>query len=285
MINRVKLNLFWKVVLFYIIVYYGGLVLLFPAVSQWAVLAPKPLPMPAASLSMYRLLILAGLFIYVSSSAGRRKAFLDPLYRFFGTPGTQREMMARRAVLALLPLAVGAAYYVDGLPSLSSPSGVRIQHPAMPRKFEKLVSPARHPGEAAVKAFQAARAEAGEEKPGPAEAPARLVDQNMREGAALYAINCRPCHGMQANGAGPMARGFRLKPADFRDPGLLPTVVESYAFWRVSKGGPGLPSASTPWDSAMPIWELDLPEEARWKVLLGEYFISGVSPREPEKRE
>lgn len=285
MINKVKLNLFWKVVLFYIIVYYGGLVLIFPAVSQWAVQAPKPLSMPAASLAMYRLLILAGLFIYISSSAGRRKTFLDPLFRFFGTPGTRREMIARRAVLALLPLVVGAAYYVDGLPRLSTPSGVRIQHPTMPRKFEKLASPARHPGEVAVKAFLTARAEAGEEKLSLAEARTQLVEQNMREGTALYAINCRPCHGMQANGAGPMARGFRLKPANFRDPGLLPTVVESYAFWRVSKGGPGLPSASTPWDSAMPIWGLDLSEEARWKVLLGEYFISGVGPREPEHSE
>ena len=80
----------------------------------------------------------------------------------------------------------------------------------------------------------------------------------------------------------PKLRG-QLRP--LRDPGLLPTVVESYAFWRVSKGGPALPAPSTPWDSAMPIWDLDLSEEDRWKVLLGEYFIAGVGPREPEKHE
>ena len=288
MVSKPRLNLFWKAVLFYLAVYYGGLELLFPAVSQWAVGASRPLPMPSASLGMYRLLILAGLFIYIASSARRRAAFLQPLFRFFAAPGAGRTGAARLAVLALIPLAVGGSYFADGLPRLSSPTGVRMQHPTMPRKFEKMTSPARHPTGEQVKAFVAEQEQSGQEgeqKPGPGEGRAKLVERNMREGAALYAINCRPCHGMQANGAGPMARGFRLKPANFRDPGLLPTVVESYAFWRVSKGGPGLPSASTPWDSAMPIWELDLSEEERWKVLLGEYFISGVGPRTPEKLE
>ena len=283
--TKFRLNLFWKVALFYAVVFYGGLVFLFPRISQWAVEVPQPLPMPGASLSMYRLLILSGLFIYIASSQARREAFLTPLYRFFGgAPGRWGRGM-RLAVLTALPLAVGGFYYSDRLPSQSSPAGVRIQHPGMPRKFERLSNPFRDPSPDAVAAFRKELREESGEELSPEKARKRLVEKYTREGAALYAINCRPCHGMQANGAGPMARGFRLKPANFTDPGLLPTVVESYAFWRVSRGGPGLPAASTPWDSAMPIWELDLSEEERWKLLLGEYFLSGVGPRQPEKQE
>jgi hypothetical protein len=159
----------------------------------------------------------------------------------------------------------------------------------MPRKFETILSPVRNPSPEAVQAFVAKlKEEDNEDEPVPETPEAArkaLIEATTRKGVELYAINCRPCHGMQANGAGPMARGFRLKPADFRDPGFLPTIVESYAFWRISQGGPGLPAASTPWDSAMPIWEPDLSEEERWTILLGEYFISGVEPREPEKLE
>lgn len=292
--GKMRLNLFWKVVIFYAVVFYGGLVLLFPRISQWVVGAPDPLPMPDAALGMYRILITSGLFVYIASSRARRAAFLDPLLTWFGqgwgretVPGLHR--MLRWAALALLPLVVGGFYYAGGLPQSGTPAGGRIQHPTMPRKFEKLLSPARNPSPEAVRAFAARLKEEDSEDepvPGTPEAARKaLIEATTRKGAELYAINCRPCHGMQANGAGPMARGFRLKPADFRDPGLLPTIVEPYAFWRVSKGGPGLPPASTPWDSAMPIWELDLSEEERWTILLGEYFLSGVEPREPEKLE
>ncbi len=43
-----------------------------------------------------------------------------------------------------------------------------------------------------------------------------------------------------------MAGGFRLRPANFSDPGTIATVVEAYAFWRVTEGGPGLPPEATP---------------------------------------
>ena len=105
----------------------------------------------------------------------------------------------------------------------------------------------------------------------------------IHEGRDLYMVNCRPCHGTKADGRGPMDRGFGLAPANFVDEGTIGTVTESYAFWRIMKGGPALPGPGTPWDSAMPIWELNLSEEEVWKIIIAEYDTSGTEPRKPEK--
>ena len=80
-----------------------------------------------------------------------------------------------------------------------------------------------------------------------------------------------------------MAQALRLRPASFRDPGTIATVIEAYAFWRVKEGGPGLPPEATPWDSAMPVWKTDLTEEQMWKVVMAAYDAAGVEPRQPEK--
>ena len=82
-----------------------------------------------------------------------------------------------------------------------------------------------------------------------------------------------------------MARGLRLKPADFQDPGTIGTVVESYAFWRIKEGGRGLPMAASPWDSAMPAWKDELSDEEIWKIVMAEYAIAGREPRKPESHE
>lgn len=113
-------------------------------------------------------------------------------------------------------------------------------------------------------------------------AKAALMDKNLFEGRALYAMNCRACHGDSVAGDGPMADGFRLRPINFNDNGTLETIVTGYTFWRVTNGGPGLPIEATPWDSAMPEWKLSLTEEQRWKIILAEYFMAGKTPRIPE---
>ncbi len=282
---RLSLNLPARVVAVYVVVYYGGLVGLFPYASQWIVGAPAPVPMPEAALDMYQALLLAGLAVYVASSAQRRDAFMAPLYRFFAPPRSGVHAALRWAVLAALPLAAAGAYFANNLPHLGGPATVRIQHPAMPQRFEGRRSPLRHAESRELAAYREESQAEGREALPPDEARRRLLAQRTHQGAVLYAINCRPCHGMQANGRGPEARGLRLKPADFTDPGLLPTVVEAYAFWRVTAGGRGLPDASTPWDSAMPSWQDDLSETERWQVLLGEYDLAGVEPRQPERSE
>ncbi len=76
-------------------------------------------------------------------------------------------------------------------------------------------------------------------------------------------------------------------PANFRDVGTLSMLQESYVFWRVATGGPGLPKGATPWSSAMPVWQNLLSEEEIWEVILYIYAGSGAAPRtweeEPKK--
>ena len=95
-------------------------------------------------------------------------------------------------------------------------------------------------------------------------------------------MNCRPCHGDSTAGDGPMADGFRLRPINFTENGTIGTIVEGYTFWRVANGGPGLPTEATPWDSAMPAWKTDLPDEYRWRIILAEYDCA-KTPRQPER--
>ncbi len=120
------------------------------------------------------------------------------------------------------------------------------------------------------------------DKINPQTAKAALREKNLFEGRALYAMNCRPCHGDSVAGDGPMADGFKLRPINFTDNGTIETIVEGYTFWRVKNGGPGLPVEATPWDSAMPEWKLNLTEQERWKIIMAEYDLAEKTPRIPE---
>lgn len=113
-------------------------------------------------------------------------------------------------------------------------------------------------------------------------AKAALHEKNLFEGRALYAMNCRPCHGDSVAGDGPMADGFKLRPINFTDNGTIETIVAGYTFWRVANGGPGLPTEATPWDSAMPEWKLNLTDTERWKIIMAEYDLAEKTPRIPE---
>ena len=61
------------------------------------------------------------------------------------------------------------------------------------------------------------------------------------QGKGFYAAFCSPCHGGNFDGKGPAARGFNPPPANFSDPTTIAMLQESYLFWRIKKGGVGLP--------------------------------------------
>jgi mono/diheme cytochrome c family protein len=76
------------------------------------------------------------------------------------------------------------------------------------------------------------------------------------------------CHGDDLAGNGYFAHGFNPAPIDFTNAGTLPQLTESFVFWRIAKGGPGLPREGRPWNSAMPAWEDVLTEEEIWSVIV-----------------
>ena len=273
-----RLSLFWYAVITLAIVYVIVKVVI-PRVSMWIIHWPEPLIVPSALTVIYMLLAITGLTIYITMSEENMKEFLAPIRSFLrgdgGVPGP-----VRLVVLALIPLLVGWITYQRLAPKIQSATGIRIQHPTIPGQYEKLINPYRDPSEEMVKAF------IEKENLGSIpieEARTSLIQQTLVEGRGLYQRNCRPCHGSKADGNGPMGWGFRLKPANFRDPGTIPTVVEAYVFWRVNEGGRGLPNESTPWDSAMPHWKGELTDDQIWKIILAEYNTADVEPRKPEK--
>ena len=71
-------------------------------------------------------------------------------------------------------------------------------------------------------------------------------------------------------------------PANFADAGTISQLQETYLFWRIAKGAPGLPEESGPWSSAMPAWEQFLTEEEIWDVILFLYDYTGQRPRARE---
>lgn len=109
--------------------------------------------------------------------------------------------------------------------------------------------------------------------------PLKNNEKNLADGEWLYDINCSACHGGNLDGNGPEAEGFFPRPASFIN--LLTTIQpkESYLFWRIKEGGPGLPKGWRPWGSAMPAWKEELTDEEIWKIILYIYEAVGKAPQ------
>jgi len=103
--------------------------------------------------------------------------------------------------------------------------------------------------------------------------------QYVREGGQIFFQNCHFCHGDNLNGRGMFAFAFNPIPANFTDAGTIAQLQETFVFWRVSKGGIGLPREAFPWASVMPPWEQHLTIDEIWKVVLFEYWHTGYYPR------
>lgn len=247
---------------------------------MWIVGRTRPLPLPRTLMFIYTALALLGVGLFVTTSERKMDAFMAPVITFIG--GGQGGIIAiiRMAVLVAFPLLIGWVTFSKAAPAVQSLTSIRVQHPTLPGKFEKLENPFRNPDAARLKKFAEEKGLGNMEL---AKVKEVFAEQVLAEGRGLFQINCRPCHGSRANSNGPMAWGFRLRPADFTDPGTIPTVVEPYVFWRINEGAFGLPAESTPWDSAMPSWRGEIPEENMWKIILADYDIAGVTPRMPEK--
>ena len=101
------------------------------------------------------------------------------------------------------------------------------------------------------------------------------LDQYVREGGEIYFKHCFLCHGDLLDGSGIFGDRFFPPSANFKHPASILSKPEYYAFWRIMKGGKGLPKKHNPWDSAMPAWENVLSQNEAWKVVLFLFETAG----------
>lgn len=213
-------------------------------------------PVPDSVLLQYMLTVLVGTLIFVSDNEERWREFRRPIHAVLVDPGKRR---LRGGLLVVVPLLVGLITFLQVRPTVAAPAALRSIHPAPPSQID----------------FQGTSMVLdGLENPLRADGS---IAEDYERGKVVYYQNCLPCHGDALAGAGHFAHGFNPAPIDLT--GTLKDLTESFVFWRVAKGGPGLPLEGTPWNSAMPVWEDFLTEEEIWAVVIFLYEQTGVSPR------
>ncbi|MBW3535724.1 MAG: cytochrome c [Gemmatimonadetes bacterium] len=221
-------------------------------------------PVPASVTLQYMLTVLVGVLLWVSDNEERWRAFKRPIHRTVVDPDRK---WPRIAALILAPLLVAFLTYGTVRPTLAAPPSFRSVHPAPPStitfrgetlRLAGLENPLRHEGD---------------------------PEAHFEEGKRIYYQNCMACHGDALRGDGHYAHGFNPAPLSFQDVGTIAMLTESFVFWRIAKGGPGLPNEGTPWNSAMPAWEDYLTAEDIWAVIYFMYEQTGHSPRTWEEAE
>lgn len=225
-------------------------------------LMPGSAPVPNSVVLQYTLTALAGILIYVSMDEDKWRRFKEPIHATIVDADKKR---LRGFLMIALPLLAGFAAYGQTRPSVGAAAQLRSIHPAPPASITfqgrnmpitGLENPLRRRG---------------------------TVEEHYATGRRVYYQNCLPCHGDLLDGQGHFAHGFNPVPLAFDDPGTIAQLTESFVFWRIAKGGPGLPREGTPWNSAMPVWEDFLTEDEIWAVIIFIYEQSGWEPRRWEE--
>jgi len=218
---------------------------------------------PASLLAMYMFFVLAGVFMVFTFTEKGTQELVAPIKALVEDPS---KKLIRNIVFAIVPLAAGYYGYSQMLPSFEAPLELRSIHPAPPSSVK-----------AFGKRFNLTTLENPYRKfeKEDTEKFAALVI----EGAAVYIENCQYCHGDKLDGKGPYAAGLNPTPLNFQDVGTIAQLQESFLFWRIATGGPGLPKEAAPWISSMPVWQDFLTEDEIWKVILFLYDYTGHRPR------
>ena len=218
---------------------------------------------PASLLTMYMFFVVAGVFMVFTFTEESARELVAPIKALVEDPG---KKAIRNVVFAMLPLAAGAYTYFNMLPGYQAPVELRTIHPAPPstvkafgKRYDLLTL------ENPFRKFEKSDPE--------------KFSELVAEGGNVYIANCQYCHGDKLDGKGPYAQGLNPVPLNFQDIGTIAQLQESFLFWRIVTGGPGLPKEATPWLSSMPVWQNFLTEDEIWKVILYLYDYTGHQPR------
>jgi len=222
-------------------------------------------PIPSSVISIYMGIVSIAILAYVSSSQQRRQDVSGPLVRFM----TERRYTALlAAVVVAIPALAAANIYVQMSAPIQPPLFSRTIHPASPTEIT--VHDKRIDLDKGEDPFWPL------EKSNPEE-----FRKHVENGRQVYYRNCVFCHGDNLAGTGMFIHG--LDPIPTNLPETIPLLRDTFLFWRISKGGPGLPEEGGPWDTAMPAWEKFLKEDEIWDVILFLYDHTGLRPRAREE--
>ena len=251
-------------------------------------------PIPFSVRAMYGTVSLVAVFMWVSANEDDWKKFKQPIMNVLDAQ-TGGNKILRYAYLVILPILIGGFSYNVMMPKSEEPIELRTVHPAPPASTKV------HGKTYTLQTSQNPYRVNPEGKYDQEFSNANIVEQGMgrlmkpnanpwdekntgylkyvREGGEIFFQNCHFCHGDNLNGRGLHAFAFNPIPANFTDPGTIAQLQETFIFWRVSKGGIGLPNEGFPWASVMPPWEQHLTVDEIWKVILFEYWHTGYYPR------
>jgi mono/diheme cytochrome c family protein len=224
-------------------------------------------PIPASVVSLYMGIISIAILAYVTSSQERREEISRPLVRLM----TEKRYAALLgATVVAIPALAAANVYVQMNVPLEPPFFARTVHPASPSMVtvhDKQID-----------------LDAGENPSLPLQTSnPEEFRKHLENGRRVFYRNCVFCHGDNLTGNGMFAHGLDPIPTNFADQGAISILRDSYLFWRISKGAPGLPEEAAPWDTAMPAWEKFLTEEEIWDAILFLYDFTGQKPRAREE--
>ena len=222
-------------------------------------------PIPSSVVSLYMGIITIAILAYMSSSQERRDEISRPLVRFM-TDKRYTALLA--ATVIAIPALAAANVYVKMNVPLQPPLFSRTVHPASPSEIT--VHDKKIDLNASENPYLPLQASNPEE-----------FRTHVENGRRVFYRNCVFCHGDNMAANGMFAHGLDPIPTNFHD--TIPQLRETFLFWRIAKGGPGLPDEGGPWDTAMPAWEKFLKEEEMWDAILFLYDFTAQRPRAKEE--
>jgi mono/diheme cytochrome c family protein len=222
-------------------------------------------PIPSSVITLYMGIVSIAILAYVSSSQERREDVFLPLVRFM----TEKRYTALLAatVVVIPALAAGNVYMRMNVP-VEPPLFSRTVHPASPADIT--VHDKKIDLDAGANPFRQLESSNPQE-----------FRTHVENGRRVYYQNCVFCHGDNMSANGMFVHGLDPIPTNLHD--TIPQLRETFLFWRIAKGGPGLPDEGGPWDTAMPAWEKFLKEEEMWDAILFLYDFTDLKPRAREE--